>query len=63
MMENTDQSDRRIRDEGDDGADLRATVARAQFMIDNNIMTELEALKYFNLSSAFYRKYKVHPAD
>lgn len=57
-MDNFEDSDRRIRDEQDQGEDIRATVLRAKTMIELDIMSEKEALKYFNITKAVYDKYR-----
>jgi hypothetical protein len=60
-MNTNDDQFRRLRDECDMGADIKATVRAAQSFIENGLVTEEEALKYFNLPKSVYDKYKVHP--
>ncbi len=62
-MDNQHEADRRLRDEGDGNEDIRATVKRAQNFVDMNLMTEAEALKYFNLPKAIYERFKTHQTD
>lgn len=58
---NTDYNDdynRRHRDEKDGDADKLATVQLALQFIDNHIMSEKEALKYFNLPKEIFDRLK-----
>lgn len=57
-MNNNNESDRRLRDEGDGQEDIKATVKKAQSFIEMELMTEAEALKYFNLPKLIYEKFK-----
>lgn len=62
-MDNQNEADRRLRDEGDGNEDISATVKRAQHFVDMNLMTEAEALKYFNLPKAIYERFKAQETD
>lgn len=53
-----DENNRRVRDENDENEDIKATVRLAVSFIDNNIMAEKEALKYFNLPKAVFDRFK-----
>lgn len=53
-----DENNRRLRDENDENEDIKATVKLAQSFIENNIMTEKEALKYFNLPKKIFDHFK-----
>ncbi|KAA5532719.1 hypothetical protein F0919_18235 [Taibaiella lutea] len=52
-----DENNRRMRDEQDENEDIKATVKLAQSFIDSNIMTEKEALKYFNIPKAIFDRF------
>jgi hypothetical protein len=58
-MEYNDDHNRRIRSESDGDQDIKATVKAAQFFIEDGIMCEQEALKYFNLPKVIYDKFKI----
>lgn len=58
-MEYNDDHNRRIRSESDEDQDIKATVKAAQFFIEDGIMCEQEALKYFNLPKVIYDKFKI----
>jgi uncharacterized protein YhfF len=58
-MEYNDDQNRRIRGESDGDQDIKATVKAAQSFIEDGIMCEQEALKYFNLPKVIYDKFKV----
>ncbi|MFA6059459.1 MAG: hypothetical protein WC756_14730 [Taibaiella sp.] len=58
-MEYNDDQNRRIRSESDGDRDIKATVKAAQSFIEDGIMCEQEALKYFNLPKVIYDKFKV----
>lgn len=53
-----DENNRRIRDEQDENEDIKATVKLALSFIENNVMTEKEALKYFNIPKAIFDRFK-----
>jgi hypothetical protein len=53
-----DENNRRVRDEQDENEDIKATVNLAQSFIESNIMTEKEALKYFNIPKAVFDRFK-----
>jgi len=53
-----DENNRRIRDEQDGNEDIKATVKLARSFIQNNVMTEKEALKYFNIPKAVFDRFK-----
>ena len=57
-MDHNDEENRRQRDEQDGFEDIKATVKLALRFIEDNIMTEREALKYFNLPKAVFDKFK-----
>lgn len=52
-----DENNRRIRDESDGGEDIRATIKLAVSFIENKIMTEKEALKYFNIPKIVFDEF------
>lgn len=52
-----DENNRRIRDESDNNEDISATVRLARSFIDNNVMTEKEALKYFNIPKVVFDRF------
>lgn len=56
-MDNDDHN-RRIRCESDGDHDIKLTVRAAQQYIEQGIMNEKEALKYFNLPKIVYDKFK-----
>jgi hypothetical protein len=58
-MEYNDDLNRRIRNESDGDKDIKATVKAAQAFIEDGIMSEHEALKYFNLPKVVYDRFKV----
>ena len=58
-MDNKNETDRRMRDEQDGNEDIKATVRKAQSFIEMELMTEAEALKYFNLPKQIYERFKV----
>jgi uncharacterized protein YhfF len=58
-MKYNDDHNRRIRSESDGDHDIKATVKAAQSFIEDGIMCEQEALKYFNLPKVVYDKFKV----
>ncbi len=58
-MSNVNEDDRRLRDEGDGNEDIIATVLKAQSFVDRKLMTETEALKYFNLPRHIYEHFKL----
>jgi hypothetical protein len=62
-MEYNDDQNRRIRYESDGDKDIKATVKAAQAFIEDGIMNEHEALKYFNLPKVVYDKFKVTSAS
>jgi hypothetical protein len=53
-----DDQNRRIRCESDGDKDIKLTVRAAQDYIEQGIMSEQEALKYFNLPKIIYDKFK-----
>ena len=53
-----DENNRRIRDEQDENEDIKATIRLAQSFIENNIMSEKEALKYFNIPKAVFERFR-----
>ena len=53
-----DENNRRIRDESDNNEDIRATIRLARSFIDNQIMTEKEALKYFNIPKVIFDRFR-----
>jgi hypothetical protein len=53
-----DENNRRVREENDENEDIKATVKLAQSFVENNIMTENEALKYFNLPKKVFDRFK-----
>jgi hypothetical protein len=57
-MSNLNEADRRSRDEGDGNEDIIATVLKAQSFVNMQLMTEAEALKYFNLPRQIYERFK-----
>lgn len=58
-MKFNDDLNRRIRSESDGDEDIKATVKAAQAFIDGGIMSEYEALKYFNLPKVVYDRFKI----
>jgi hypothetical protein len=62
-MDYNDEANRRLRDELDGFEDIKATVKLALQFIDNNIMSEKEALKYFNLPKAIFDQFKTTVTD
>jgi hypothetical protein len=61
-MHHNEEENRRLRDELDQFEDLKATVKLAEQFIDNNIMTEKEALKYFNLPKVQFDRFRENKA-
>jgi len=57
-MNHTDEENRRIRNEKDGHEDIKATVRLALRFINDHIMNEQEALKYFNLPKPVFDKFK-----
>lgn len=57
-MDHNEEENRRLRDEQDGFEDIKATVRLAVKFIEDNIMNEKEALKYFNLPKAVFDKFK-----
>ena len=57
-MDHNDENNRRIRDELDEFEDIKATVKLALQFVEDNIMNEKEALKYFNLPKPIFDKFK-----
>lgn len=57
-MDLNDEENRRVRDELDGFEDIKATVKLAEDFIQKHIMTEKEALKYFNLPKQMFDKFK-----
>ena len=57
-MNINDEENRRVRDEQDDFEDIMATVKLAEDFIHKHIMSEKEALKYFNLPQHIFDKFK-----
>ncbi len=57
-MDNNDEENRRMRDENDEYEDIKATVKLARRFIEDHIMNEKEALKYFNLPKPIFDKFK-----
>ena len=53
-----DDNNRRHRDEKDNDVDKLATVELALQFINNEIMSEKEALKYFNLPKEIFERLK-----
>ncbi|RYF86652.1 MAG: hypothetical protein EOO00_13055 [Chitinophagaceae bacterium] len=57
-MNMNDDDNRRHRDEADGEKDIKLTVKAAQDFIEQGIMHEKEALKYFNLPKNVYDRFK-----
>lgn len=53
-----DENNRRVRDEHDGNEDIKATVKLARSFIEQHIMTEKEALKYFNIPKVVFDRFK-----
>jgi len=58
MDTNDVERNRRSRDEKDDDVDIKATVQMAQNLVNMGIMSESEALKYYNISRVKYEQHK-----
>jgi len=57
-MDHNNEANRRIRNEKDGNEDIKATVRLAEDFIRRQVMTEKEALKYFNLSQKAFDRFR-----